>query len=1093
MCRKLIFLLSFAVLLSVASGVQAAVLEITPTAPEQGELDIANFVGAVSDINNVGTGSTGVYDNDVVTYIAHDRGGQGQTFVTGDNEAGYLITGVWVRHVGYTTDADTTWYSMQPDSQLDIRITDPAASDTNDFVLSSESYVITGEEDNALPADTVNDATGTGLWFHVTLDAPVALAASTEYGFDLTSISGLGPVFFFETLGIRDDADGGNPYPDGSAYVTGSAGAADNVLTPAPGDRVFVVELEAAAEPTGPKVIFVASVKDNDQDGIQDDQSWVDWLEAEGYYNVDARPGNWIDPLDPNKIAELEAADLIIAGRGMATGEYDGDEVAKWNALSTPILCTNAWMIRSNRWVWMNSTAANKDAGSPLMMAWVPDHPIFKGVPLDSDGLVDVLDPTVASGNTSFLNDILDVGNGTLLAQSLGIYNTTWLAEWDAGVEYYEGAGQIASGKRILFMAGTQDDPYLTESGLNQPVGVFNLNEAGQQLLRNIIKYLVPVKPVDPGTDGLVAYYAMENDVNDSSDNGLNGTILGDPNFVAGYEGMALDLDGDGDYVDCGYDPLFDVTTNEITVSAWVTIRSIANQWAAIAAKGEYAWRLGNASLDPRFHFGISIWNSPDTASIDGVAAVGYDEWHHVAGMFDGSNIMVYLDGVLDVSVATTEPIGVNDKSMLIGNNPDDPVRYWDGLIDELKIYDRALSEGELLYLAGYREPVAPVAPVHSYTFEDGTANDSVGDAHGFLVDAVVVDGAMVTTAQDQWMEMPGDMIAMNTYPEVTIEAWYTPEAGANTGWSMLGYFGDSVNDLGSNGYFMTSARGDDKSRAAISIGDEATPWASESGADGPEYDDGLLHHMVSTINATDITLYIDGVLIASTPLAEHNMISGISQNFAYLAKGGYGGDPEWIGAIDEFNIYNKALSAAQIAVNYAAGPVKPVQIAVENASFELPGTEKQNNWDGGTNDKGTFVDVPGWSSDTMATDSGVETGWNATDGEWSGFLRGSDPSAWQLTSYVIGAEDVIELKVDAKNNWQATTLLITLYYDEAGARVAAASVECALTDDIQEFSVVLSAADVPEAAGKLLGIELDNVTPDVDSWLGLDNVRLTK
>jgi subtilisin family serine protease len=206
---------------------------------------------------------------------------------------------------------------------------------------------------------------------------------------------------------------------------------------------------------------------------------------------------------------------------------------------------------------------------------------------------------------------------------------------------------------------------------------------------------------VDPGTNGLIAYYAMENSVSDSSGNGFNGTIYGNPNFVAGHDGMALDLDGNGDYVDCGYDPLFDVTTNEITVSAWVTIRSIANQWAAIAAKGEYAWRLGNASWDPRFHFGITIWSAPDISNLDGVTAVGYDEWHHAAGVFDGSNIMIYLDGALDVSAATTEPIGVNNANMLIGDNPDSPGRYWDGLIDELMIYNRALSKNEILYLAG--------------------------------------------------------------------------------------------------------------------------------------------------------------------------------------------------------------------------------------------------------------------------------------------------------------------------------------------------------------------------------------------------------
>jgi hypothetical protein len=183
----------------------------------------------------------------------------------------------------------------------------------------------------------------------------------------------------------------------------------------------------------------------------------------------------------------------------------------------------------------------------------------------------------------------------------------------------------------------------------------------------------------------------------DSSGNGNDGVLMGDPEWVAGKIGGALDFDGDGDFVDCGYDPLFDITTNEMTVSAWVTVRSIANQWAAIAAKGEHAWRLGNASWDPRFHFGITIWNAPDTASQDGIAAVGADEWHHVAGVFDGTNIMIYLDGVLDVSVATTEPIGTNALNLFIGDNPEATGRYWDGLIDDVRLYNQALTQEEII------------------------------------------------------------------------------------------------------------------------------------------------------------------------------------------------------------------------------------------------------------------------------------------------------------------------------------------------------------------------------------------------------------
>jgi hypothetical protein len=178
----------------------------------------------------------------------------------------------------------------------------------------------------------------------------------------------------------------------------------------------------------------------------------------------------------------------------MATGDFDGAETPKWNSLSTPIICTNAWMIRNNRWKWLNNGTANKDAGAPLMMVLDVNHPIFTGVTLDPDGLVDVLDPNAGSGHTSFLTDFLDPGNGKLLAQSLGKYNTAWIVEWAKGVEYYTGAVEKAGGPRLLFMAGTQDDPYTvsaTDSNI-MPVGVFNLNAAGQKMFLNVLHYLVP-------------------------------------------------------------------------------------------------------------------------------------------------------------------------------------------------------------------------------------------------------------------------------------------------------------------------------------------------------------------------------------------------------------------------------------------------------------------------------------------------------------------------------------------------------------------------------------------------------------------------
>jgi hypothetical protein len=238
------------------------------------------------------------------------------------------------------------------------------------------------------------------------------------------------------------------------------------------------------------------------------------------------------------------------------------------------------------------------------------------------------------------------------------------------------------------------DDPRCWDGGIDE-VMIYNRALSEAEVL-----YLA-TPPQDPGTEGLLAYYPLDGDVIDASGNGNDGVIMGDPGFVDGIAGQALDLDGDGDYIDCGAAEMLGMQeTNAMTAASWVTIRSIPAAWSAVVAKGEYAWRISNANMDPRFHFGITIWNAPDTFGTDGVTAVGLDEWHHVAGTFDGANINLYVDGVLDINVTTTEPIGANEANVLIGENPESAGRYWDGLIDEVVIYNRALSDAEIAFLA---------------------------------------------------------------------------------------------------------------------------------------------------------------------------------------------------------------------------------------------------------------------------------------------------------------------------------------------------------------------------------------------------------
>lgn len=164
--------------------------------------------------------------------------------------------------------------------------------------------------------------------------------------------------------------------------------------------------------------------------------------------------------------------------------------------------------------------------------------------------------------------------------------------------------------------------------------------------------------------------------------------------------------------------------------------------------------------------------------------------------------------------------------------------------------------------------------------------------------------------------------------------------------------------------------------------------------------------------------------------------------------------------------------------------------ISVNNFSFEQPGTAKIKGWDNVGND------IPGWSSDTQAADSGVESDWPGhTEGLWTGFMMSGDPSIFNLTDHVIAAGEEFTLQVDARDNWTDGTadFMISLYYDVAGVRNPLASTIVTLdaADTWATYSLQVAANKVAGSIGNRIGIELDNMSTTASSWEGFDNVRL--
>jgi hypothetical protein len=185
--------------------------------------------------------------------------------------------------------------------------------------------------------------------------------------------------------------------------------------------------------------------------------------------------------------------------------------------------------------------------------------------------------------------------------------------------------------------------------------------------------------------------------------------------FVEGAVGMGLQLDGVDDYVDLGNDPLFDLT-EQVTLSLWVNTQDIGNtQNNPWLGKGDTSYMIKGHREGNQIEFFIY-----DGTWITAHADVGPEfngDWHHAAGTFDGEQLKIYVDGELSVTTDHVGGISPDTYNVAIGTNTQSGGRFSESIVDEAKIYSRALSEGEILYLAGFR----------SYTY-DGDALDDTWD-----------------------------------------------------------------------------------------------------------------------------------------------------------------------------------------------------------------------------------------------------------------------------------------------------------------------------------------------------------------------------
>ncbi|MFI5252704.1 MAG: LamG-like jellyroll fold domain-containing protein [Bacteroidota bacterium] len=417
--------------------------------------------------------------------------------------------------------------------------------------------------------------------------------------------------------------------------------------------------------------------------------------------------------------------------------------------------------------------------------------------------------------------------------------------------------------------------------------------------------------------DGLIAYYPFDGNASDESGNGYDGTVNGAAltNDRFGNSNKAYSFNGSSDFIEILNSSNLNFKPGGFTLAAWVYFTDY-NVNGVIVSKHIYTVGTGYA---------IDILENNAGFFLDGGGANGIrtadsyadSNWHFLVATYDETTEILYVDALPKVSQLTSYD-QTNTSNICIGNSWMAGGGYggfFKGKIDDVRIYNRALSDSEIQALYHEGGWTGLDHGLLAYYPFNGNANDESGNGNnGTVYGAILTTDRFGNSNRSYHFDGVDDSISVGNRINIsnssfTVDVWAKHD-------TMLDHYAIIIGQV--DGTPTTNHALHLGFRSAVSQYRFTFGFYNNDLDIAPQYSDTLIHNWVCIYDANSNArkVYRDGILVGSDISSSNYAGSGN----VYLGVHYPGNPSNFNGTIDDIRIYNRVLSDSEIQTLYHEG-----------------------------------------------------------------------------------------------------------------------------------------------------------------------------